>query len=170
MSGPWERYKPAPSGAGPWAKYGQAQGAFEKAVERVLKTEGGYVNDPDDSGGETKYGISQAAYPSLDIKKLTQDDARAIYREDYWNAIKADQLPEDIREAAFDAAVNHGVGWARAALKEVDNQLVPFLERRKQAYEAIVAKNPVKKKYLRGWMNRIDEYMPAGPWNTYKGE
>jgi hypothetical protein len=57
---------------------------FERAVAFVLRHEGGYVNDPRDPGGETKYGISKRAYPRLDIKGLTEADAKEIYRRDYW--------------------------------------------------------------------------------------
>jgi len=53
--------------------------AFEVALNFVLKWEGGYVNDPRDSGGETKFGISKKAYPNLDIKNLTQQQAGEIY-------------------------------------------------------------------------------------------
>src|SRR5690606_28008981 len=52
---------------------------FRRAVEVVLKHEGGYVNNPSDPGGETKYGISKRSYPELDIANLTQEDAIAIY-------------------------------------------------------------------------------------------
>jgi len=82
---------------------------FCEAVEIILKHEGGYVNDPNDPGGETKYGISKRAYPKTNIKKLTKNDAREIYKRDYWDKIKADKLPAEIRLAAFDFAVNSGV-------------------------------------------------------------
>lgn len=57
---------------------------FEPAIEIVLDNEGGYVNDPKDPGGETKFGISKAAYPNVDIANLTVDQAKEIYRKDYW--------------------------------------------------------------------------------------
>jgi len=91
--------------------------AFTKAMDLVFAREGGYVNDPDDPGGETKFGISRAAYPNLDIAGLTQDDARSIYREDYWEAAHCDELPQGIDLAVFDMAVNHGVGAAIRALQ-----------------------------------------------------
>lgn len=58
---------------------------FEKAVAFVLRHEGGYTNDNRDPGGETKFGISKRAYPSLDIKNLTEEQAKVIYRRDYWD-------------------------------------------------------------------------------------
>lgn len=57
---------------------------FKKAVSVLLSFEGGYVNDPDDLGGETKYGISKRSYPNLDIKNLKIDEAIAIYYTDFW--------------------------------------------------------------------------------------
>lgn len=82
---------------------------FEKAFERVIGHEGGYVNDSRDPGGETKYGISKRAYPYADIKNLTLDQAKEIYRKDYWNRLHMDELPACIRFDMFDAAVNSGV-------------------------------------------------------------
>jgi len=82
---------------------------FDKAFERVIGHEGGYVNDPRDPGGETKYGISKRAYPNLNIRDLTLDQAKAIYRTDYWDRLHMDDLPGAIRFDMFDAAVNSGV-------------------------------------------------------------
>lgn len=81
---------------------------FDNAVELILKHEGGYVNNPKDPGGETKYGISARAYPDLDIAKLSEGDAKVIYREDYWDKIKGDDLPYPLALVTFDAAVNSG--------------------------------------------------------------
>ena len=58
--------------------------SFDEIIEVVLHHEGGYVNDPKDPGGETNYGISKRAYPDVDIKNLTEDGAKDIYRRDYW--------------------------------------------------------------------------------------
>ena len=60
---------------------------FEQAIAVVLKTEGGYVCDPDDAGGETNFGISKRRYPEVDIKALTREQAIALYRRDFWNPI-----------------------------------------------------------------------------------
>jgi lysozyme family protein len=82
---------------------------FEKAVTLILKHEGGYVNDPRDPGGETNFGISKRAYPSLDIKKLSITEAKLIYKRDYWTPCRCDELPYPIALLLFDAAVNMGV-------------------------------------------------------------
>lgn len=94
--------------------------AFDQAFGVVVGHEGGYVHDPRDPGGETQWGISHRAYPSLNIAALTQDDARAIYRRDYWDRVRADDLPPPLALVVFDAAVNAGVGravrWLQGAL------------------------------------------------------
>lgn len=94
---------------------------FDLAFEKLIGHEGGYVNDARDPGGETKYGISKRAYPSEDIKNLTLERARQIYRRDYWDAVKADNMPDAVRMPLFDAAVNSGVKqavkWLQTAAK-----------------------------------------------------
>lgn len=82
--------------------------SFERAVEFVLRFEGGYVNDPNDSGGATNFGISQRAFPDIDVASLTRDDAKAIYRAKYWDFCKCDQLPEALALILMDSAVNQG--------------------------------------------------------------
>ena len=82
--------------------------SFDKAVEMVLRHEGGYVNDPKDPGGETRFGISKRAYPDVDILHLTEDEAKAIYRRDYWDKLRTDEIPEPLAICLFDAAVNMG--------------------------------------------------------------
>lgn len=92
---------------------------FDVLIERVLGHEGGYVNDPRDLGGETKWGISKRAYPNVNIKELTKDDAKAIYRRDYWDRVQGSSLPEAVAFQVLDAAVNHGIGnavrWLQSA-------------------------------------------------------
>lgn len=83
--------------------------SFDKAFDTIFEVEDGYVNDTQDPGGETKYGISKRAYPSLDIANLTIDQAKDIYRRDYWAQVKGDFLPWPLCLFVFDAAVNQGV-------------------------------------------------------------
>lgn len=85
---------------------------FEKAFDRLIPHEGGYVNHPTDPGGETKYGISKRSYPHLDIAALTLAEARAIYQRDYWDRAQCDKLPPGVAFDVFDAAVNSGIGQA----------------------------------------------------------
>lgn len=84
--------------------------AFDEAFDRLFAAEGGYVNDPNDPGGETRYGISKRSYPGVDIKNLTIDGAKAIYRADYWAEL--DIFPDVLRFQLFDFAVNSGVETA----------------------------------------------------------
>ena len=90
-----------------------------KAIANVLDHEGGYVNHPSDPGGETNFGISKRAYPHLDIRNLTQGDAIAIYRRDYWNPINGDHLPPAVAIYLMDTAVNIGVSRAIRMLQRV---------------------------------------------------
>lgn len=82
---------------------------FENAFQKTIGLEGGYVNNPLDRGGETKYGISKRAHPDLDIKNLTIDQARLFYRSRYWDPLRLDELESDlIMDEIFDTAVNCG--------------------------------------------------------------
>lgn len=116
---------------------------FARAFELVIGHEGGYSDDPADRGNwtsgtigrgtlkGTKYGISAMSYPELDIADLTVDDARRLYRIDFWNEIRGDDLPWPFCYLAFDAAVNHGPGRAAKLLQEavgatVDGKIGPM--------------------------------------------
>lgn len=81
---------------------------FEKCLAFTLAHEGGYVNDPHDPGGETNLGISKRAYPGENIKAMTRERAAQIYRRDYWDAVRGDDLPAGLDLVAFDAAVHSG--------------------------------------------------------------
>jgi lysozyme family protein len=91
--------------------------SFELAFEHVIGHEGGYVNDPRDPGGETKFGISKRAYPNEDIKNLTKERAFELYRADYWSRIRGDELPHGIAVCLFDYAVNSGITQAVKTLQ-----------------------------------------------------
>lgn len=77
---------------------------FREVFERCMGHEDGYVNNPHDPGGETKWGISKRSYPHLTISALTRDDAFIIYREDFWSKIKIIDGP--IVFQLFDFAIN----------------------------------------------------------------
>ena len=81
---------------------------FDAAFGIVVGVEGGYVNDPQDPGGETKYGISKRRYPSEDIANLTLERAKFLYQRDYWNPHHCDALPWGEALLVFDTAVNGG--------------------------------------------------------------
>lgn len=96
--------------------------AFDAAIAVLLSpdVEGGYVNDPLDPGGETHWGISKRAYPSLSIRTLTREDAIEIYRRDYWTLARCGEVPPALGIPLFDAAVNQGV---RAAIEMLQGAL-----------------------------------------------
>ena len=92
---------------------------FKRAVEVVLRHEGGYVNDPHDPGGETKYGISKRSYPNLDIRNLTREQAIAIYRRDWWDRYGYGQIADqNVATKIFDMAVNMGPQTAHRILQQ----------------------------------------------------
>lgn len=85
---------------------------FDIAFDRVIGVEGGYVNNPQDPGGETKWGISKRAYPALDIANLSRDDAKAIYKRDLWDRLAADHFPDALQFQMLDFATNSGIETA----------------------------------------------------------
>lgn len=91
---------------------------FDKCFANVIGLEGGYTDDPQDPGGETKYGISKRSHPAEDIKNLTLERAKEIYRREYWEKIRGDMIPEPLDAFVFDAAVNQGVSAAIKMLQK----------------------------------------------------
>lgn len=152
---------------------------FKEAVKIVLKHEGGYVNDKDDPGGETKFGISKKAFPYLNIKELTIQDAEDIYYEHYWKKAKCDKLPEKLQMIFFDMVVNMGKSRAVRILQEaitakgvktdvdggigpktIGNSIKSGLEPerlrsyRVKYYALLVTKKTKLEKYWYGWYKR----------------
>lgn len=139
----------------------------------ILESEGGYVNDPRDPGGETHFGISKRAYPMLDISRLTEDDACEIYFRDYWQKAGCPDLPAALALAVFDCAVNQGVHPAvalfqaavgvhidgvvglrtveAAAKADPRRALLGYIERRWDRYHD----TPAAHTFLRGWTKRL---------------
>jgi lysozyme family protein len=142
--------------------------AFEKGLEFILESEGGYVNDAYDPGGETKYGISHKAYPHLDIANLTLEDAKTIYYRDYWlgsGAKVADYSPE-LAMILFDTAVNMGTGTA-----------IKFLQRTLRVKEdgvfGQITQNALEKANMEQviqWymVNRVLRYTDLETWSRYR--
>jgi lysozyme family protein len=151
---------------------------FDGAFDLLMLNEGGYVCDKDDAGGETKYGISKASYPNEDICSLTLDRAKEIYKRDFWDRCKCDQLPDCLSIAVFDFAVNSGVKTATKKLQKAlgvkqdgvignetigaANRLNPrqvldnYINYRLEYIAEIIRKKPKQKKFERGWSNRIN--------------
>ena len=153
---------------------------FNEIIKQVLEHEGGYVNDPKDLGGETKYGITKRFYPDVDIKNLTIEEATEIYKKDYWDKNKVESLPQNLWHIYFDMCVNMGKRTAvkvlqRAAVNkgrdiEVDGGLGPMtigalkgveLDRvrafRVKYYVDLITAKPEQEKFFLGWFRRATE-------------
>jgi lysozyme family protein len=96
---------------------------FDEAYDLTLTWEGGgklhkVAGDP---GGTTRFGLSQRAYPNLDMHRLTLPQASLYARRDYWNVVKADEVPEELRWHLFDMAFNAGVGTSVRLLQKSIN-------------------------------------------------
>jgi len=101
---------------------------FPEALARVLVHEGGYVNHPKDPGGATNKGITHRVYDAWrraqglaprDVREITDDEVAAIYRAQYWAAIRGDDLPAGLDYAVFDFAVNSGPSRAAKFLQHI---------------------------------------------------
>ena len=153
---------------------------FEQIIEKVLAHEGGYVNDPDDPGGETKFGIAKRSNPDVDIKNLTKEDAKKIYYDKYWTPARVAQAPSQLKHIYFDMVVNFGQRGAVKVLQQaavakghqiaVDGGIGPNtlkaiknveLERvrsyRVLKFANIVIKKPSQEKFWFGWFRRAIE-------------
>ena len=143
--------------------------AFEQAFTHIIGNEGGFTDNPADPGnwtgrecgqGEcrgTKFGISARAYPSLDIANLPLSEAHAIYRRDYWDKLKGDELPGPLALLAFDAAVNNGLSRARRWLDLAQRQsggaeICAEFQAQRMAFMASL---PTWTRFGLGWARRL---------------
>lgn len=156
-------------------RYAAIDPAFEKAMITVFRTEGECVNDPDDSGGYTCYGVSQRNNPEIDVRNITRADAEDIAYRKYYTNYNINQLPDNTRGNVF--ILGWGAGTATAIRRFckflgiaekniIDREIVSvaenysgdihndFLDAQQQFYVEI-SKRENNKKYLKGWMNRI---------------
>jgi lysozyme family protein len=138
---------------------------FDKAFEVIIGHEGGYVNDPRDPGGETKYGISKRSYPNVDIKNLTIEQAKEIYLKDFWDKCKCSQIRGELRLTLFDMAVNQGTNTAIKCMQSAvnvspDGIIGPTTLKR-------VNDNPIKETLLNITSERIRIYTITSNFNTY---
>jgi lysozyme family protein len=138
---------------------------FSEAVEIILEHEGDYTNNPKDPGGETRYGISKRAYPTVDIRALTKMQAVAIYKADFWDKLRIGEMPADIRLSFFDCAVNQGphaaATWLQqCALVDVDGVIGP------KTLEAL-AECDVGRLRAKFFIRRMRGYIEAKGWPTF---
>jgi len=153
---------------------------FNKAIKIILKHEGGYINDPRDPGGETKFGISKRSFPNTDIKNLTSAQAETIYRINYWEYIRGDLIDDQILATnIFDFAVNAGVSQSVKTIQKIVNTVIDgkmgfktlmkinsskenlnpsFTRERIEFYKNLVKKNSSLSKFLVGWEKRTNSF------------
>ena len=155
---------------------------FDGLIGKILAHEGGYVNDPKDPGGETKYGISKRSYPTRDIKNLSLEEAKEIYYNDWYLKLKLDQIISDsVAQKILDTAINIGpktcIQLLQRTLTSIGNPVVadgvmgpqtirainksdPTVLlahlRDKQAgyYCQLIARNPELQRFRAGWVKR----------------
>lgn len=150
-----------------------------------MKSEGGYVNDPDDAGGETNFGVTKSAWSEYvgrpiyagEMRALTLDKVKQFYKTKYWDAVKGDQLPAGVDYLVFDFSVNAGITQAskflqRCVKAEQDGKIgghtltlvnaedpqiivLRFSTLKELFYRGLAAKNPNQTKFLKGWLNRV---------------
>ena len=152
--------------------------SFQRIIQKVLKHEGGYVNDKDDLGGETNFGITKRWYPDIDIANLTEREAIDIYYKDYWLPSKAEKLPTTLQYPYFDTVVNTGQKQAVRILQQACNdknffkidedgligaktisasaklEQDRFISYRILFYSKVISDKPKQKKFWYGWFKR----------------
>jgi lysozyme family protein len=123
------------------------KGNFDRCLIELLKHEGGYSNHPQDKGGRTNLGVTQRVYEAWIghpvseqiMRSLTPQHVRALYKANYWDAVKGDDLPAGVDMCVFDFAVNAGVNRASRYLQMMtgataDGQVGPNTLRQLQQY------------------------------------
>ena len=94
---------------------------YDKCLKTILHHEGGYVNHPEDPGGETNLGVTKREYEewggTKDMKELTVEDVAPIYKKNYWDKMKCDDLPSGLDLCVFDFGINAGPGRAAKYLQ-----------------------------------------------------
>ena len=129
---------------------------FLEFIPFIFKWEGGYDNDPDDPGGETKFGIDKRSHPDVDIRNLTREDATTIYWRDYWVKHGCEWLAGPLGEVFFNACVNCGTGRADKLMTAMQSPggAGGYLDQQEAFYRRLAAARPALRKFLKGWLSR----------------
>ena len=156
---------------------------YDKCLETILHHEGGYVNHPKDPGGETNLGVTKRVYEewggTKDMKDLLVEDVAPIYKKNYWDKLKGDNLPGGLDLCVFDFGVNAGPGRAAKylqsmigttpdggigpmTLKALDiytgaNGLVETIEEYQKRRQEYYEKLSTFATFGRGWTRRVNE-------------
>lgn len=139
---------------------------FLLCLNFLLKAEGGYVNDKDDKGGPTNFGITKNVYdnyrksknmPTQDVRNITSGEMLDIYYNQYYLASGANKIKDpQMSVLVFDTAVNCGSGTAKIMLTKSKGDVDTYLSLRKEYYNNIIVKNPSQEKFRKGWYNRLN--------------
>ena len=100
---------------------------YSTCLEIILEHEGGFVNHPKDPGGVTNHGVTKRVYDEWigknstveEMRNLTHEDVAPIYKKNYWDRAKCDQLPSGVELSVFDWGVNSGVSRSAKALQRI---------------------------------------------------
>ena len=100
---------------------------YAECLEIILEHEGGFVNHPKDPGGVTNHGVTKRVYDEWigknstveEMRNLTHEDVAPIYKKNYWDRAKCDQLPSGVDLSVFDWGVNSGVSRSAKALQRI---------------------------------------------------
>lgn len=131
---------------------------LNQIIPWLFKWEGTkYEDDPDDPGGETRYGIDKRSHPEEDIRNMTAQRATQIYWDEYYQKRLCGKMPIPMDWVLFNACVN--CGWKRASKLLLESQGVPtrFIRAQADFYRRLAAFRPAAKKYLKGWLNRLND-------------
>lgn len=140
---------------------------FNKFMERIYQSEGGFSDKKNDLGGRTNKGITQKTFdaynkkmnrPLKDVKDITLDESDEIYYNEYYKASGADKIKDkNLAYMHYDATINHGTGRARQFLEQSGGDFDKYMSIRKSFYDEIINNRPEQKENYKGWINRIDE-------------
>ena len=171
----------------------------DQMIDDILQREGGFTDHPSDRGGPTNFGITQRSLEAWrghsvtvdDVRNMSVDEARKIYRAEYCTRPKIDQLPKSVQPLMFDMSINHGPATAIKLLQQVLNETGntcavdggigdetlacakaaasalgdalenKLVDRRVAFYQSIVARDASQSVFLRGWLNRANEFRVA---------
>lgn len=163
---------------------------FQEALKEILKVEGGYVDHPQDHGSATNFGITIHTLSDFlgreatkeDVKNISQETVYKIYRQNYWDRMKLDQIrSSDVQMFLFDQAVNRGVRRVVeqlqtlvgtqpdgimgpitiTAVNQRDQRklLIDLIKLAQNSYVSIVSTNPSQVAFLSGWIKRTQKFL-----------
>lgn len=158
-------------------------------IDHILEAEGGYVDDPDDSGGCTSFGITRATLSKWrgyevdcrEVKRLPKDEAREIYRQRYIEDPKFDELPAHLQSLMVDSGVQHGteraIQWLQKAARVGQDGIIgpntlaaindanvaglykQVLAQRMVFYGEIISADHSQARFAEGWLRRLQPFV-----------